>query len=345
MTTSDKVPKTACTFLATEFAISETNGEDARTAPFRMVARSGRPIDHPYWGRVVHDTKGWFVGDRGRIPIDYCHTSDVIGFANHFEQNEHGDLVVSGTLTPGKMDNDRALDVIHKARLGIPWEASINFGGTGIEIERVAEGESTQVNGYTFEGPGTVIKKWPLRGVAVVPYGADQFTSTEFSQGDVSVAVSSHKEDDMSRKTLEELERAVFEPNHENELEQTAATVEADEAVEAEADSHTEESEEEEEVAAAAETSESDVESELSQRKALGRRFKELFGAERGAAYFVDGLSLEEAHCQHAKDLTEENQQLKQQLSTAQFGGEAAPLSAGAKTVKKKKPLALEDPI
>ena len=33
----------------------EGNGADLKLVPFQMVARTGQPIEHYYWGRIVHD--------------------------------------------------------------------------------------------------------------------------------------------------------------------------------------------------------------------------------------------------------------------------------------------------
>lgn len=40
------------------------------------------------------------------------------------------------------------------------------------------DGEIAPVNGYDFEGPGVIIREWPLRGVAICPYGADANTES-----------------------------------------------------------------------------------------------------------------------------------------------------------------------
>lgn len=341
-----RAPIEACRFQATEFSVSDQNGEHAKTAPFRMVARSGRPIDHPFWGRVVHDNRGAFVGDRNKIPIDYCHTNDVIGFANKFDVNDDGDLVVSGTLTPGRNENDRAYDVIDKARLGIPWEASINFGGTGIEIEKLGPEDSTEVNGYEFEGPGVVIRKWPLRGVAVVPYGADQFTSTTFDQGD-SIAVTI-KEFEMS-KSIADIEKAMEEIATPDIAKELSATAEApvEDAVEVEVVLDIEEADEEEQPqeAAAEAPAASAVDSELASRKAEGTKFIDAFGVTAGPKYFADGLSFEDATFAHLKALADENSKLKQKLDAAKEFGESAPVLPSKPAAEaKKKTRVLEDP-
>lgn len=134
------------------------NGDGAKSAPFRMVARSGDSISHWYWGDIVHDLSG--CDHRDRIPIDYCHDDrEVIGYANHFS-DESGDLEVSGALVPYK-DNDRASEIVHKSQAGVPYEASIFFSDP--VIEEVRPGQTVEVNGRQFLGPVTVVRKWHLR--------------------------------------------------------------------------------------------------------------------------------------------------------------------------------------
>ena len=183
MTNKDfsKIPANACTLVVGEFELGD-NGDNAKSAPFKMQARSGKAIEHPYWGRIVHDLAGMKT-HKPRLPIDYVHDAkEIIGYLNHFDIAS-GDLIASGALVPFK-DNDRATEIVHKLKEGVPYEASINFGGDGIKIEEVPEGFVTQVNGYELEGPAVVVREWPLRGVAVCPYGADMNTeSMSFANG------------------------------------------------------------------------------------------------------------------------------------------------------------------
>jgi hypothetical protein len=114
----DAIPAGACTLVVGAFELGD-NGEDAKTAPIKMVARSGKPIEHWYWGNVVHDLAGMHL-HKSRIPIDYVHDSkEIIGYLNHFD-TESGDLVTSGALVPFKK-NDRATEIIHKDRAGVPY--------------------------------------------------------------------------------------------------------------------------------------------------------------------------------------------------------------------------------
>lgn len=194
---TNEVPRNALRFaVPCEFG---SNGDSAKTVPVKMVARSGDPIEHWYWGDVIHDLSGMRL-DKPKVPIDYCHDSDqILGYLNKFDTSS-GDLVCSGAVTPFG-NGDRASEVVYKQKAGVPYEASINFGGDGIKIEQIAPGQMTQVNGQTFEGPGIVIREWPLRGVAICPYGADSDTSTEFAEPDsptVSVTLFT-KENDMTK--------------------------------------------------------------------------------------------------------------------------------------------------
>ena len=175
-TVQRKVPKRALSFAA-EAKIS-SNGDDAKTAPIEILARSSKPIWHWYWGNIVHDMSGMRT-NKDRIALDYCHDpGDVIGFGNKFDTTT-GDLVISGALTPFKKE-DRAEEILHKHGLGVPYEGSIFFGEDA-KLEQIMEGVSVTVNGETLEGPLLVVREWTLRGCAVCPYGMDPNTETRLS--------------------------------------------------------------------------------------------------------------------------------------------------------------------
>lgn len=171
----NEIPSGALTFSACKFELGD-NGEGAKSAPIKLQARSGQPIEHWYWGKVVHDLDGMKLS-KSRLPVDYCHYDhEVIGYLNKFD-TDTGDLIVGGALVPFK-DSDRATEIIYKSKEGVPYEASINFGGDGIKVQFLDKDEMADVNGYQLEGPATIIREWPLRGVAICPYGADANTET-----------------------------------------------------------------------------------------------------------------------------------------------------------------------
>jgi len=194
-----------------------SNGEGAKSAPVKIKARSGGAIDHPYWGRIVHDFSGMRIS-KSKLPLDYNHESgEILGYANHFDFSS-GDLIATGAITPWQ-GTDRASEVIFKMREGVPYEASIFFGGDGIKLEKVPDGKAVEVNGMEFAGPGVVVREWPLRGIAICPYGADENTqSMAFAEGKTVTAVewSEPKEEDdkmADEPIVEEVKEEVKEEN------------------------------------------------------------------------------------------------------------------------------------
>ena len=194
--TIEKVPAEALKFhygdeaSACEFADA---GDDGKV-PIKIKARSREPIDHWYWGRVIHDMAGMRTNKK-RIPVDYCHREDeILGALDTFD-TEAGDLQTAGFLDA---EDERAAEIVRKGKKGVPYEASIFFDRRTVEAERLGERESATVNGTTVRGPITIIRKWTLRAVAVCPYGYDPKTSTRFSDndGDVDVTLLSHDSDE-----------------------------------------------------------------------------------------------------------------------------------------------------
>lgn len=192
MTTAQQikeVPASALLFRCGEFEFSDAPA-GALTFPFTMRARSADAIEHPYWGRIVHDMSGMTLR-KPTCPIEYNHWSEeIIGVGETFAADDTG-LTVSGQLVALCADgDDRAYEVAMKAKNKVPYEASIDFRGPGIVIEEFGEGTIATVNGQQLAGPVTVVRKWPLRSVAVTPYGRDSDTTTEFSESKTGETVS-----------------------------------------------------------------------------------------------------------------------------------------------------------
>jgi hypothetical protein len=338
------IPAAACLLNVGEFQYLRKNETD-KSGSLRLVARSGQPIEHWFWGRIVHDLSGMRL-HKNRLPVDYVHDpKEIIGYLNRFEI-ENGDLVTSGALVPFK-DNDRATEIMHKMDAGVPYEASINFGGDGIKVEDIAEGQTTSVNGFQFDGPGVVVREWPLRGVAICPYGADMNTeSATFAAGKsktIKAAVVS-----APRKPIEELAM----PNIENKDEESVikndeASTETEVVVSVKVSADAAAVEESEEVHAetvdveAAKKEAEDVEqppedepeddqpAELSQldiRKEF-KRMKSEFGAEIAAEVFELGGTYQEALTLAFNRAKKENEKLRDQVKSVS-AGTAAQFSA-----------------
>ncbi len=192
MSESPQIKASDC-FFAAQVVVGERTSDTAKSAPIKVIARSGDAINHHVWGRVVHDFAG--MRHNGRVTLDYNHNpNEVVGYANRISADS-GDLELSGALTPFK-DSDRATEIVHKSTIdrddggGVPYEASINFRGD-MKVEYLDEGETETINGREFSGPLTIIREWPLRGCAITPYGYDPGTSaTALSESDRDISVT-----------------------------------------------------------------------------------------------------------------------------------------------------------
>ncbi len=307
-----------------------SNGEDAKTAPLRIVALSGDPVFHSSWNGdgsyVVLDFAGMSL-EKPRLPVDYCHDADeVIGYVNKFDVGN--DLVASGALIPYSPDpQDKATEVIYKSQQGIPYQASVYFADDFL-VERLSAGQADMVNGRMVEGPIDVVRQWKLRGIAVCPYGVDGGTSTETSFS-------------RNRKVRARVRQFSQEKSKMSESATAEAKVEETTAVEAAAvngkveatTSETVETVVEEAtkpVVAETTTETKPAETQLSS-KGEGHRFLTAFG-DKGGVWFAQGKSFEEARDLHATELAAtntklatENASLRKQLGDSR--GEEKPVS------------------
>jgi len=318
------VPAAACRLAGGAFQFGDGPDGEGRY-PVKMLARSGKPIEHWYWGRVVHDLAG--MKSKPTIPVDFRHRDDqpLLGYLDQFDVAS-GDLVVEGALVPYG-DEDRVHEIAHKARAGVPYEASIDFGGDGIVLEEVGNGASVQVNGYTFDGPGVVIRQWPLRGVAICPYGADANTRTELAASDnVPIRFTQGREDGMPVNQTDKQEaRSLMsrfaklfgldgESTPESEPEKPAEQL------------GKETPEEPEKPADQLSTEKSDAPTLTEPAKPQaganpGKRFVDAFG-DKGGRWFAEGLSFEDAQARHIAELEDANAALTKKLEAVDRGEE-----------------------
>jgi len=185
-------------------------GVDVATAekiPFEMFARSAEAIDHWYWGPIVHDMAG--IKNKERIPVDWCHDYDEqLGYGDQIEAGNDG-LRVLGALVPYGPD-DRGREIAHKARAGVPYEASIDWSGGPAVLEFVEFGQETEANGLKFAGPICVARSWYLSAIAICPHGADNSTTTTFaagSGGEVAISILGKGKNPMSDEQFSKEER------------------------------------------------------------------------------------------------------------------------------------------
>ena len=319
--TTKQIPVQATHLRVGEVSL-RSNGEGAKTAPVTLLARTGDAIEHWYWGKVVHDLSG-MKPVKPRLPIDWNHTDEVIGVLAKFDTST-GDLVATGHLKANPARTPDHAAIVMNDMQGeepLPYEASINFGGDGIVIEEIPQGVTVEVNGRAFSGPGTVIREWPLRGVAITPYGADQNTQTSMSNESAVTVTVRHSQPEVS-----------MSDNNTAEVAQTEATVDATpEAKE------TETKVDETAPAAVVESTPAEA-ATFSQGATVEAKPHERFvklGGDKGATAFLAGTSWDEfvfalkadADATIAK-LTKEVAELKAQLAAIPTGNPAVSFSA-----------------
>ena len=282
---------------------------DEQHTPVELVVRTSSAVK-TWLGNMIHDLGGMF--HKEKVPLDWVHGNnpdEILGFLDRFvvsnkEIRCFGQII---SIDP----SDIAFRVVRQMKAGIPFESSIYFGGQGLVMEEIGENTNVEVNGSKFEGPGTVIRKWPLRGVAICPHGADNQTSISLalSEEKVPVLVISHKENEMAEEQLTA-----------EELKAKEAKVKETEAKEAEAEVAKLKAKEIEKTELAKQNDLGKTELISSDGKS-GLDFIKAFG-DSGAVWFAEGKSYAEAATLYTQKLEERVKVLEERLKAAAIGGD-----------------------
>lgn len=284
-----EAPRAAFRLDAGPVQFQQGDDLNEREADVNLLARSGDPVVHWWWGKVVHDLAGMIVGPK--VPFDYCHYRDeIVGFGDEFD-TAGGDLAVGGKLVTF-LEGDRAAEIISKGRRGVPYQASIEFDPYNqLRIEEIGPDDQAEVNGRTVTGPCTIFRQWMLRAVAICPVSADPQTQTELAQQEaqtLTVTVNVRK------GTMSD------QPN--NPTDDQATAPEAPETQQAQPTGDAQQQ-------PAAATEQLSVDE-------LDRYVKE-FGADNGVKWLREGKTFEQA-------LQLQNTQLRQDLDSANQNAETA---------------------
>lgn len=157
-----------------EFELSES-AEGVRK--FYMVGYSGKIIkNHWYWGNLAIDLGGFsFNGPKFPILRDHI-TNKELGFSKKPKvSNEKGLVFTEKEVT--FLENEDVDKFVENSKKGFPYQASI--AGRPTVIERVEEGSSVEVNGYTLKGPGTVWRKTDFKECSICVFGYDEQTTAQ----------------------------------------------------------------------------------------------------------------------------------------------------------------------
>jgi hypothetical protein len=162
---------------------------------FRMTAYTGQPVDlGHFWGRVVFDVSG--ISAKDKLPALREHETDrIVGTIDKtLKTGTH--IFADGFFLATK----DGLECSYLVEDGFPMQCSVGLATQ--KVEEISNGESSQVNGFEFSGPGLIIRESRLLEVSFCSLGADSETS-------VSLAASILKGDHAMRDHPKTFEAAI----------------------------------------------------------------------------------------------------------------------------------------
>lgn len=172
----------------TDYKMLTCAGETTRTDDrYFMVANTGKPMNLMFYDvPVVIDLTGAeFAGET--LPVIYRHDSDVqlgattnrrilgVGETQAVKDKQvtGAAIIAEWTFTNGQ---ETARGIKENLDNGFPFQVSV--GAQPLEMERVGENETAQVNGVEYSGKLLIARKSLIKELSVVVFGADRFTST-----------------------------------------------------------------------------------------------------------------------------------------------------------------------
>lgn len=186
-----------------------------------MLLYSGKIIpDHWWWGDLAIDVSGMKMSKK-KMPILENHdTSKKVGFTNKvkFDDNE----VRVGPEGVTFVETEASKEFVDLSEQGFPFEASLR--GNPTRIQRLAEKETAEVNGYSMSGPGTIWRQTELEEASVCVFGYDRRTSASaFSKEEVDIEFEelSHQGvgdedglDPKNRKEVKSMDKETLKKEH-----------------------------------------------------------------------------------------------------------------------------------
>jgi len=136
-------------------------------------ANSGKPFKHFFWNKLALDLSGMEI-PKSTLPILMAHNLDrpIGSFAREDVVVNDDGLTIHGKLA----DVQAAREFTEQASAGIPFEASLY--SVPSRIEQIEENAEVEVNGFSFEGPGSIFRQWQLKEVSPAIFGMDDNTET-----------------------------------------------------------------------------------------------------------------------------------------------------------------------
>jgi hypothetical protein len=172
----EKLPKGALRFVDTgchahvEFA---DMGEGEKRIPkLRMIGYSGGIIKgHWYWNNLAIDLNG-IKFKQSKYPVLEEHLGNRKVAVISKPKIEDGKLVAPENAK--FLRTEAAQDFLQNSEDGFPYQSSIYAKPSN--VERLEEGTTAEVNGFTMKGPGTIWRECEFKEMSVCVFGWDSKT-------------------------------------------------------------------------------------------------------------------------------------------------------------------------
>lgn len=204
-----------------KFADDDTDKKDPQ---LEMLAYSGGIIPgHWYWGDLAIDLEGMKIPS-GKTPILEDHsTSQKIGFATKWSKEGNQLSIAKASF----VDSPESLKFRDLSEQGFPYEASIYAKPS--KIQRLAEDEEAEVNGFMMKGPGSIWRKCTLKEASVCTFGYDSNTkSAAMAEGEEDIEVETESNIKPQEEETHGMKKEQFKKEHEGEYNAIVAEVTAD---------------------------------------------------------------------------------------------------------------------
>lgn len=176
-----KIPNGALLLAATD-CHAFADGEEGKKK-LRLVVYSGGVIKgHWWWGNLAIDLEG-VKFDRNKYPVLENHRTDMkLGFSKR--------PIVDGSIsldpdTTVFVDTEESREFQKLSSEGFPYQASMY--ALPSSVERVSEGETADVNGFKFKGPGSIWRKCLYQEASACVFGWDNNTEARAFSKEIEI--------------------------------------------------------------------------------------------------------------------------------------------------------------
>lgn len=171
------------------FAVMDEEGKKKKLS---IKAYSGKTIEgHWYWGKLAIDLTGMRF-EEARYPVLEDHRTDrKIGhigkpvITDKFELMSPEDDAVF-------VDTEASEEFQKLSQQKFPYQASIYAKPT--RVERVEEGATAEVNGFTLKGPASIWRECMFKEMSVCVFGWDSKTQSSAFSRDVEEEIDEYEE-------------------------------------------------------------------------------------------------------------------------------------------------------